>query len=233
MKVSFNSGFNIWPFGYWQNYALECPLKPNDLSLIIDACLNQLVSNSIFKQGAEYINFKGRDPQSLLIEKIDAGFAPHGQELCFIGGEVLNSSDQSRDGEASDRFQVSINSKFRDFPNNKDIRYEGVEVRRGGVPAFLETTEMGRAISLKPSIFRLGMEFFKPKMLYVLGINPAVTEALLIDALPEQFKLTISADSLKTKSALPLQPLEIFEKLSALTVKLFQFDLKSDYLARL
>ena len=224
MTPTLQRGFQLWPIGYWAEYRLQIACSKVLLSELCDLCARELLPNQEI-----LTNIKGRDSTEQLLPA-DVG-AARLDEIFTLRGNFFNPDQHEIDytrKSVKSPFTFSIFSRFLDFPNNKDIRYKLESVREGALPPEIEFRELGLAAPIEPLLLRMSLSFFKPKLLFVLGLTPAVVQSITLEASQAKLALCIYAERLKNRevSLATLNPL--IQKAVGLLGDLLKIDLSAD-----
>lgn len=221
-------GWRLWPTGYWAEYRLEAGFNKLQLSELCDRCVREFVPSE-----DTVLNIKGRDTNDQLLAS-DLGAAQLDQ-LFTLKGNFYSSDENEIDHSRKSvklPFSYTITSRFLDFPNNKDIRYGLESTRDGALPNTLTLQELGQAIAIEPLLFRLALSFFKPKLFFLLGINPAVIQTVIIEADQNRFALLIAAECMREKTQDLSRLNTTFSKLAEFISGLVEIDILTDLAAR-
>lgn len=220
----------LLPYGYEASYELEASLNPAQLSLFADGCITDLLPAEALRKG-KIVDFKGRDRLQSAGPEAPQAFQ-NGDELFYLEGKVL-ALEEETSPPADSPFIFALTTHFSGFLGAQHIEH-GVELQRQGeLPAFVQFANAARAVPIELRCMRLGVNLFRGKYLSsFLGFSPVVTESLLIHAIGSRLHLRIEADSLPTRSTLPLAKGDLLQRLNALLLSIFEFSVIDDYQRR-
>ncbi len=195
-------------------------ISPSTLPLIVDGIVRHVIpdatmSNAVLK------DLKGFDLPAL-------NTAPK-EEILLIKGEVpLHST-----GDERNSFRLELFSNFKAFVGTHQIEHSTTELRRGVLPEFVRTRNIGRIFPLLISEVRLGLEQFTSQQFAFFGFTPEVTQRLKLEIKDGDLKVEITAEKLRSLVDLPFSASGVFQRLSQVLKTSINTDLLNGYLAEL
>jgi hypothetical protein len=212
--------------GYRARYEALFALQPGNLSRLADVLLAQLLSPQ-YLASPQLTNVKGRDARQI---EHPAFFSrpPESDEMLYLAGTYPDVSGHLQ------HFASSVVTNFLDFPTNADIRYQVLTIPDPKLPPWLTNADIPFAIPLELKELRIGLQFFKPRIVCSLfGLTPVVDETLLIEANQEMAWVLLEGENLKLPSALPLEWNQTTKQLSTVLQQVApNFNLEADYLSK-
>ncbi|MCB9029478.1 MAG: hypothetical protein H6619_00365 [Deltaproteobacteria bacterium] len=162
-------------------------------SILLDRCLRELLNQELLLSSSA-IDIKGIDSKSK-------------EKLLSIRGEVFLSETER------DPFELDILTHFQEFDGVHHIKHSLEEIRAGSLPNFVQTQNLGRVFPLNLTEWSIGLEIFESRRTLVLGYAPQATQSLEIKCSVDKLEIEISTESQEKKETLPLQKLNLLEKL--------------------
>ena len=187
-----------------KNLRFELSLQARELSVIVDRILRDLIPE-LLVTSQPLVDIKGRDGEDLMPGAAHQDIA---DELMHLEGKIAVEHRSS--GYVWEPFTFSARTKFLDFTNANQIRYELIVEHSRNIPAGFPAGSLGRAISIAPSFLRLGINKFKPSFFSTMfGAWPTVVDSLLIDCSSERLIGEIRSDALPKKDSCPFDGTKI------------------------
>lgn len=211
---------------YRSRYQASFDLQPGDLAHLADAAISILLLQR-YLASAQLTNIKGRDAKQ--IENPDLfSRVPEVDELLYLAGSYQDSAGIAQ------QFASSVVTNFLDFPTNADIRYQVSAIPDPKLPPWLTNSDIPFAIPLELKELRIGLQFFRPRIVCSLfGLTPVVDETLLIEANQKKAWVSLEGENLKSPNALPLAWNEVTRHLSKVLQQVApKFELEGDYLSK-
>lgn len=222
--------FQFLPLGYNSAYSLSLPLSTCEISAVLN-CSIDLLPPHAFDRGS-VLNIKGRDGLAESSSELPHSLRPRGEELLLIQGKVFLAED-SAGKLIPETFSVRLSTKFQSF-EGKHIRHLVHEERTGSLPDWLRCKDLPNAFPLEIEYFRLGIEYFTPKLITgLIGFTPTVTDSLSIELYRQELKLSIQFDSKRRRQFIPFDDKPTLGSLADGLKHILDLDLRADYIAQL
>lgn len=206
-------------------YNLSCALSREQLPDLLDILISQIIPVTA-TNGEILQDIKGRDQN---INLLSLSPPPRADEIMYVAGECMIDNSGRKLYES---FNCHVNTMFHEFIGNHHITHKS-RVTCQGLSENFPISAVARALPLEIKFFRIGLEIFSSKYFSsMLGFTPTVTEALYIDCSQQEFRLRIESDSLKSRTQIPLEQLEIFNRLDSCLAATFSFRPLQDYLQK-
>jgi hypothetical protein len=133
-------------------------------------------------------------------------------------------------GEEPMPFSYSIQTRFSDFPNRNQIRFNWSSSSSIEDLEALSITELCQRNDIYLKSFLFNLENFKSNMLTRLsGFGPVVAETICLEISATTLDIQISAEAISSLKVIPFSKDAVLKKISSLLENCYQFKLLSDY----
>lgn len=231
-ELEINRAF--YPPGFKSRYALTLRSSLPFLSELTDFMLRSLFPQSIWETG-QLLDIKGIDPQApRRLSKASEARSSHPNLLLVQGNFFHSLEPEDEDSEIiAEPFEIRLDTDFLSFQGFSHIKHKVLEHRPADFPDFLSLRDMGRVFPLEIRYIFCGLDLFRPRRFSsLLAFTPTVSQSMMLEASPNEFKLEISANSLRSKQELPMSDHEILSKLSEFLLAQTNFNLIEDYTSK-
>jgi hypothetical protein len=234
MKSSLSLSWQLFPPGYSAEYSLAGAVPSQRLPTFVDSCLNKLLPGEAFLQQT-LTDLKGRDLSDPASKDLPPSDKPQRDELFFVGGEWF-SEKEAQDAEKEEAkltphpFTLQAYTVFDQFVGAHHIVHKVEFENSGQLPPDTAPRLIAKITPIRLKVFRLGLEVFESKLFAsMLGFAPAATQTFFIESDEASFRLELTAEGLKSRSSLPLASNNLLNRLQAIMLQIFQFNLLEDY----
>jgi hypothetical protein len=143
---------------------------------------------------------------------------------------LLRLEGQLLAGEESMPFSYSIQTRFSDFPNRNQIRFNWNSSSSIEDLEALSITELCQRSDIYFKSFLFNLENFQSNMLTRLsGFGPVVAETISLEISATSLDIRVSAEAISSLKVTPFSKDAVLEKISSLLENCYQFKLLSDY----
>ena len=221
----------LYPYGYAVEYLLRLEPAPHSLTRLLHAMVKDILPPE-FISGSSVSNIKGhRALQSeSTVSSVPAGaIEPAG--VLAIAAKLAPGAEEGESPALPARALIS--TAFKEFQGARSIVYQVYCTDPQALLPKLTGAELP-ASQLQIDSFRLGFELLENRLLsFIAAQSPVVMQSLLIECSPATLALSLRAEGLARKTALPLAKNQLFQKLDDLLRKQCGFELSNDYQLKL
>lgn len=148
------------------------------------------------------------------------------------GDTLLTTTGQFTEEENPVPFLLTIGTRFHDFSDKDQIRFNWSEQVEPAVFEGIGRYELFNRDDIQVSSFLFGVDIFKHTVITRLGgFGPAALESVTLEANQQALNLTIRSEGLPDIAELPLHEHRIVEKIESVISSLFKFSILADYQA--
>ncbi len=127
-------------------------------------------------------------------------------------------------------FSYHITTKFLDYPSKNQIRFSWGHTCSIEELEALSVLDICQKQDVLITSFVFSLECFQSNMLTRLsGFGPVVAETLQLEISRSSLNVRVTTEATNSPKSLPFKAEEVFEKISSLLERYYQFKLQSDY----
>lgn len=207
--------------GYESTYATILDLDPKISLFLYRELLSILFPDQLLLQSS-IVNRRGIAKENTIDLNVASSVEPASEELLMLLLENLNDEDRFDD-------RIQFTTTFKEF-KGRDIVHS---INYSSTNDQLEVYNIENNENTRVKEFRFGLEFFKPKLISILGLTPNIFEALKIIYSNNKLQIAISAYELAKRDQAVLKTDNLLNKISRSISNYTSIDLEADYKAKL
>jgi len=202
---------------------IEIGLGVGQLGPLIDAIIHTLLDPLIEGSLQELSDIQGRTPGRPLTIPAP-GPQPRSTELLYIYGELDRCPTFAN--PHSDQIWCTVESVFKRFGRPGQITNGVVVTRSESLPDWLPWQALGRAVPIRPSYVRGGIELFEGRAISAMfGVAPIVKEWVVFEADQERMIIVLHGSQVLRNAPGPMRNLKVQSLVAQLLDSVFAVSL--------
>ena len=225
VESNLTTRLRLWPPGYSLEYSLRTRLEPSGFVQFAADCLSDLVLKHSTER--KFRNIKGIDYQNQFTRPVlRPNYPCFDEEVYFCSGELV-PEDLAEESDKSN-FQLRGYTRFKSFESASMIVYD---LNETFFPDFSDSPQaILRQQDTQLQYLSVSLELFRSRFMgTLLGFAPVVSQGFIVESNGSDLSLKIFANTLKTRTSLPLDQFGYFASLNNIINSQTGVDLYRDF----